>query len=59
MKGPYGDVVGGVEAHVNDPGDDTVVGPHGAGHRREGAEEHGKVPLVGVVEGVERGGGIH
>ena len=50
-EGSDGDVVGGVEAHVDDPGHDAVVGPHGAGHRREGAEEHGKVALVGVVGG--------
>ena len=50
-EGADGDVVGGVEAHVDDPGHDAVIGPHGAGHRREGAEENGKVALVGVVDG--------
>ena len=54
-EGPDGDVVGGVEAHVHDPGDDAVVWPHGAGDGREGAEEHGKVALVGIVRGVDRG----
>ena len=37
-EGADGDVVGGVEPHVHDPRHDAVVGPHGAGVGREGAE---------------------
>ena len=54
-EGPDRDVVGGVEAHVHNPGHDAVVWPHGAGHGRERAEEHGEVALVGIVRGVDRG----